>query len=137
MLSMECSGLMVAIYYSLALVPQIVSWGGNLLRGRGDGKSSPGPPGDRENGEWKEGSLEPPVEDEDPWLGRPIEPLDAPLGASQKGITVESCNEHRGMSLLLLLGGDIETNPGPTVELADPTRDRENEPFDDSVGCVR
>ena len=35
----------------------------------------------------------------------------------------------------MLRGGDIETNPGPGEQM-DPTRVREDEPFDDSVGCV-
>ena len=37
--------------------------------------------------------------------------------------------------LLLLLSGDIETNPGPE-EQTDPTREREEEPFDDTACCV-
>ena len=46
-------------------------------------------------------------------------------------------NRHRGEGLLLLRGGDVETNPGPQGGQTDPTRDREDEPFDDSIGCVR
>ena len=33
-------------------------------------------------------------------------------------------------------GGDIGLNPGPEGAQLDPTRERENKPFDDSVGCV-
>jgi len=95
-LGTECSGLMVAINYSLTLVSQIVSWRGDLLRRCGDVESNPGPPCDRENGEGKEGTLEPPIEDEDPWLVRLNEPFDASLGCVRwEGITIENYQQNK------------------------------------------
>ena len=38
--------------------------------------------------------------------------------------------------IILLRSGDIEENPGPVGQI-DPTREREDEPFDDTAGCVR
>ena len=40
-----------------------------------------------------------------------------------------------GAGGILLRSGDIETNPGPEGQV-DPTREREEEPFDDTIGCV-
>ena len=40
-----------------------------------------------------------------------------------------------GAGGILLRSGDIETNLGPEGQV-DPTREREEEPFDDTIGCV-
>ena len=48
----------------------------------------------------------------------------------------KNVNAHFGIYLILLRSGDVETNPGPPEGQSDPSRDREDEPFDDTVGCV-
>ena len=58
------------------------------------------------------------------------------LGKNAPGRGIKTGNKHKGDRLILLLSGDVETNPGPSEEQADPAREREDEPFDDSAGCV-
>ena len=51
------------------------------------------------------------------------------------GVRLKSKGKTRWMVKLILRSGDVECNPGPD-ELEDPTRSREEEPFDDSLGCI-
>ena len=65
--------------------------------------------------------------------GKPIVSMDGPrTGRWCKGNWKKKAWER----LILLRGGDIELNPGPERDMLDPTRERENEPFDDPAGCA-